>query len=202
MRKALALLPLCLILTACDKVSSALGTGSPSQAPAATVSYDFEVNTTSPDQALKTWWRYLDAKSAMGLARCEAYAKEHADDFNVAKVAMGEVEQSLNSRKSICAKSIYDREILEVRQETDTRAVALVNITNATPSSASRTLEDEKRRNRGERFRYLLENTGDGWKVSQVYQYDDAGRYTGGSDWTKQYTPYVETYQTYVFGNQ
>ncbi|MBH3409857.1 hypothetical protein [Pseudomonas putida] len=202
MRKALALLPLCFVLTACDKVSSTFSTGAPSKAPAATVSYDFEVNTTSPDQALKTWWRYLDTKSAISLARCEAYARDHADDFNVAKVAMGEIEQSLNSRKSICARSIYEREILEVKQETGTRAVALVKITNATPSSASRTLEDEKRRNRGERFKYLIENTGEGWKVSQVYQYDDTSRYTGGSDWPKQYTPYIETYQTYVFGNQ
>lgn len=202
MRKALALLPLCLMLTACDKVSSAFGTGSPSKAPAATIGYDFEINNTSPDQALKTWWRYLDTESAIGLARCEAYTREHAGDFDVAKVATGEVEQSVKSRNSVCSTSVYDREILEVKQETETRAVALVKIINATPSSASRTLEDEKRRNRGERFKYLLENTADGWKVSQVYQYDDASRYTGGSDWPKQYTPYVETYQTYVFGNQ
>lgn len=202
MRKALALLPLCFVLTACDKVSSAFGTGSPSQAPAATVSYDFEINTTSPDQALKTWWRYLDTKSAIGLARCEAYAKEHAGDFDVAKVATGDVEQSVNSRKTVCAGSVYEREIVEVRQETDTRAIALAKIVNATPSSASRTLEDDKRRNRGERFKYLLEKTPEGWKVSQVYLYDNASRLTGGDDWTKQYTPYVETFQTYVFGNQ
>lgn len=89
MRTALALLPLCVILTACEKVSSAFSAGSPSQAPAATVSYDFEINTTSPDQALKTWWRYLDNKEAMEHARCQSFAQKDAEGFEVSSVSTG-----------------------------------------------------------------------------------------------------------------
>ncbi|WP_434772575.1 hypothetical protein [Pseudomonas entomophila] len=104
MRKALALLPLCLSLAACDKASSVFGTGSQPQAPAATVGYDFEINTTSPDQALKTWWRYLDTKEAMEYARCQSFAQKDAEGFDISSVSTGSVEQSVNSTKMICCE--------------------------------------------------------------------------------------------------
>lgn len=214
MRKAIALLPLCLILAACDKVSAIFGTSASTQAPAAsssaesapktaeTVGYNFEINNQSPDQALKTWWRYLDAEAEIYYARCKAQVEEHADGFDVASVATGEAEQSIKSRMKNCFYAIYNREINEVKQETETRAIAFVKVTNATPSTASRTLDDEKRRNKGEQLKYLIEKTPAGWKVAQVYIYSDTNRLIGRDDWTKQYTPYVETFQIYVLGNQ
>lgn len=202
MRKALALLPLCVSLTACDKVSSVFGTGSPSQASAATVSYDFEINTTSPDQALKTWWRYLDTKEAMEYARCHSFAQKDAEGFDVSSVSTGSVEQSVNSTKMLCWRSLYEREILEVKQETDTRAIAFVKVTNAVPTSVTPTPEQEKARKVGERFKYLIEKTPGGWRVSQVYLYDISSTVTGGYEWQKQYTPYTETFQSYVSGRQ
>lgn len=211
MRKAIAVLPFCLILTACDKVTAIFGTSASPQAPAstvasapkaATVGYNFEINNQSPDQALKTWWRYLDTEAEIDYARCESYVEEHADDFDVANVATGEVEQSIKSRMKNCFRAVYNREINEVKQETETRAIAFVKVTNATPSNASRTLDDEKRRNKGEQFKYLIEKTPSGWKVAQVYQYSDTNRLIGRDDWQKQFTPYVESFQIYVFGNQ
>jgi hypothetical protein len=164
--------------------------------------YKFEINTQSPDQALKTWWRYLDARSAINLSRCQDFIKEHANDFDVGNVATSEVEQALKSRMPICLNTVFNREINEVKQETETRAIAFVKVTNATPTTASHTIDDEKRRNKGEQFKYLLEKTPSGWKVSQVYQYSDTNKLIGRDDWAKQYTPYVETYQTYVFADQ
>ena len=202
MRKALALLPLCFVLTACDKVSSAFGTGAPSKAPAAAVSYDFEVNTTSPDQALKTWWRYLDTKEAVELARCQSFAQKDADEFHLDSVSTGAVKQSVNSSRTECWRSVYDREILEVKQETETRAIALAMITNATPSSAEGTSDQQVARKMGTHFKYLIEKTDGGWKVAQVYRHDESNVLSGDDEWEKQYTPYVETLQSYVSGRQ
>lgn len=202
MRKALSILPLCLILTACDKVSSAFGTGSPSQAPAATVSYDFEINTTSPDQALKTWWRYLDTKDAVELARCQSFAQKDADGFDLASVSTDAVAQSVNSSRTLCWRSVYDREILQVKQETDTRAIAFAKIINATPSSAEGTSDQQLARKMGAHFKYLIEKTDGGWKVAQVYRHDESNALSGDDEWEKQYTPYVETLQSYVSGHQ
>lgn len=202
MRKALALLPLCLSLAACDKVSSVLGTSSQPQAPAPTVSYDFEINTTSPDQALKTWWRYLDTKEAMEYARCQSFAQKDAEGFDISSVSTGSVEQLVNSTKMICWRSLYEREILEVKQETDTRAIAFVKVTNAIPTTVSPTPEEERARKVGERFKYLIEKTPGGWRVSQVYQYEIGSTATGQYEWQKQYTPYAETFQWYVSGRQ
>lgn len=214
MRRTILVLPLCLILTACDKVSSLVGTAAPTAKPASNNSagsapivaikdgYKFEINTQSPDQALKTWWRYLDARDALNFSRCQAFIKEHANDFDVGSVATSEVEQSLKSHMLICSQTVYNREINEVKQETETRAIAFVKVTNSTPTTASHTIDDEKRRNKGEQFKYLLEKTPSGWKVSQVYHYSDTNKLLGRDDWEKQYTPYVETFQTYVFVNQ
>jgi hypothetical protein len=198
MRKALAILPLCLSLAACDKASSVFGTGSQPQAPAATVGYDFEINTTSPDQALKTWWRYLDTKEAMEYARCQSFVRKDVDEFDVAGVSTGAVEQSVNSSRAVCWRSLYDREILQVKQETDTRAIAFAKITNATPSSSTGTSDQQRARKMGAHFKYLIEKTEGGWKIAQVYRHDESNVLSGDDEWEKQYTPYVETLQSYV----
>ncbi|MDN3224172.1 hypothetical protein [Pseudomonas nunensis] len=214
MKRALLLLPLFLSLTGCEKIADVLGvnkantipssSAAPVQAAALndTYAYKFEINTQSPDQALKTWWRYLDARASANFSRCQFYIKQHANDFDVSTVSTGDVEEALKSRVQGCAITVYSREITEVKQETETRAIASVKIINSTPSSASHTVEDEKRRSKGEQYKYLIEKSSSGWKVSQVYKYGDSNKLIGKDDWAKEYTPSVESYQVYVFGDQ
>jgi hypothetical protein len=213
MRRTLLLLPLFLSLSGCDKISAVFGENNapnkdsagaaPMKAPVESDDYEykFEINTQSPDQALKTWWRYLDAKADMEVTRCTANLAKVVN-FDVSRITTGEMEQALNSRTLKCLGSVYSREITEVKQETETRAIVFVKITNVTPSTASHTSEQEKRRSQGEQYKYLIEKTSSGWKVSQAYLYSSTNKLVGREDWEKSYAPYVESYPTYVFGRQ
>lgn len=214
MRRAFLLLPLFLSLSGCEKIANAPGanpgntTSSPATptvqapVPAEKFVYKFEINTGSPEQALNTWWRYLGAMAAVADANCEKIIKERSDEFDVSRVATGEVVQSFKSRGRLCTKTVYKREIIEIRQETETRAIATVKVTNVTPSSVSHTEEDEEARNKGVQLRYLVEKTLNDWKVSQVYQYGVSNTLIGKDEWAAQYGPYPESYPIYVLDDQ
>lgn len=78
------------------------------------------------------------------------------------------------------------REILEVKQETETRAVVLVRIRNVAPvpENAVWTDYDRQARRDGDLYRYILERASNGWRVSQIKakrSYDDT--------WSDQYRP-------------
>jgi hypothetical protein len=214
MSRALLLLPLFLSLSGCDKISVVFGEknapnkdysgAAPMKAPVESDGYEykFEINTQSPDQALKTWWRYLDAKAEMAVSRCTANLGKEEVKFDVSRITTGELEQTLNSRPLKCISSVFSREITEVKQETETRAIVFVKINNVTPSTVSHTSEQEKRRSEGEQYKYIIEKTSSGWKVSQAYLYSSTNKLLGKEDWGKSYSPYVESYPVYVFESQ
>jgi len=62
-------------------------------------------------------------------------------------------------------------EIKEVKEETPTRAIALVNIRNITPIPTGASMDDftKKHRAEGENYEYQLTRDKTGWKIAQVY---------------------------------
>ena len=101
-----------------------------------------------------------------------------------------------------CSSDIFEREIREIKLETETRAIAFVKIRNVTPSTAAHTESQEESRLRGEEYKYLIERSKEGWKISQVYKYSETNKYINKELWGKEYTPYIESYPSYVFGGQ
>ncbi|WP_163913830.1 hypothetical protein [Pseudomonas frederiksbergensis] len=214
MRRVFLLLPLFLSLSGCEKIANAPGANqgnatssattpsAPAPAPTEKFVYKFEINTGSPEQALETWWRYLGAMAAVADANCKTIIKERTDEFDVSRVATGEVVQSFKSRGRLCKKTVYKREIIEVKQETEVRAIATVKVTNVTPSSVSHTEDDEEIRNTGETLRYLVEKTANDWKVSQVYKYRASNTLIDKDEWAAEYNPYVESYPIYILDDQ
>ena len=200
-------------LTGCDKITqilSALNTSTESitssvkpdkEEPKTT--NNIEINIESPDLALKTWWRYLDQQEDLSVLDCKK-SKEAAKvgKFDVSKISTGELEAALKSRVNNCNKETFEREIRKVKLETETRAIALVTIRNSTPSTAAYTEKEEEERLKGEEYKYLIERSKEGWKIAQVYHYSETNKYLNKELWGKEYTPYVESYPTYVFGNQ
>jgi hypothetical protein len=80
----------------------------------------------------------------------------------------------------------YAREILKVQNESETRAIVFAVIKNTTPpsSGAQPTEFDKRLREDGIRFRYVVEKTDKGWKVSQVFRYFEMGE---TKQWNKIY---------------
>ena len=184
MRNLFFMLAAALLLTGCDKLQSLTG----DQAP--TGQLVFEVNVSSPDNAVKTWWRYLDAvaKSTHEFCLFESGRGNKKDMLRT--IATGEIE-SIRSGFGRCEEDVYGREILEVKQESDTRATLLAKITNETPTNLVPTAEEAELRKQGKTFKYLLEKDESGWKVAQVYQANP--RYVI----LKQGDPWISIYKTY-----
>lgn len=200
-------------LTGCDKIAQILSAQNtktasdtksvkPDKEEPKTIN-NIEINIESPDLALKTWWRYLDRQKELSLLDCKKNNEAaEVGKFDVSKISSGELEASLKSRVNHCDKETYEREIREVKLETETRAIAFVTIKNSTPSTAAHTEKEEQRRLKGEEYKYLIERSKEGWKIVQVYKYSETNKYLNKELWGKEYTPYTERYPTYVFGNQ
>lgn len=192
-----AVLASCLGLSGCDQVAKVAEAAKPLP------KLEYEVNLSSPDNALKSWWRFLDARDKLVQKDCIEYDKIAAEVMTFGKVSTGEVAQALSSRLGNCELTVYNREIKEIKQETDTRAIAFVKITNATPSTVDPTPEQKKRRIEGEEYKYLIEKEGAEWKVSQVYEYESSYKYLDlESPWNKAYKEYQPSYPVYVFSQQ
>ena len=146
---------------------------------------DFQFNTESPDQAVKTWWRYLDFVQAKNFESCQNDVETTPQHMpEVDKIAQNAV-LNMYARKNDCMFETMSREIQEVKMETSTRSVLLALIKNTTPvpNGAVPDKYDTKWRDEGFKFKYLLEKNSDSWKVSQVYRYDEYSKEV----WVKEY---------------
>jgi hypothetical protein len=83
----------------------------------------------------------------------------------------------------------FERDIQEVKTESETRAIVFAKITNVTPLAAGAELDsyDKKWRSEGFRYKYLVEKTSAGWKISQVYRYDESNKYVNKDPWEGLY---------------
>lgn len=187
-----------LAIAGCDQISSVIGKSSNKVEPELPrVEIDFEANLTSPDNALKSWWRYIDAKIEANNNRCKTVYQKMIIKDGYSKVATGEVQEALASNKVKCNKTTYAREILEVKVETETRAVALAKITNSTPTTVTPSAGEEKRRAEGEKYKYVIEKVGTDWRIAQVYEYTSYKE-----EWTPQYKVREDYYPVYITEHQ
>lgn len=153
-----------------------------------------EINLSSPDLAVKSWWRIMDMRMQFELETCNFYkAKRDEVHQQLMKIAQESAYRDLEKWiNTPCVLERFSREIQEVKMETETRAVVFVKIANATPipEGAVPDADDKKRRAEGERFKYLLEKSADGWKISQVYRYYEfAKKYLNKDPWEAVYEP-------------
>lgn len=145
----------------------------------------------SPDQAVKTWWRFYDINHAHNVESC---LSRHRNNLSgplkyVAQIAQGDVLRTLIPVTSLCRVSTYARDIQEVKTESETRAVVFANIKDVSPvpDGAEPDENDKKYRANGFRYKYVLEKTSAGWKISQVFQYRESMR---NDPWLPVYEPF------------
>lgn len=153
-----------------------------------------EIDTSSPDNALKSWWRVLDYREQVTSAECAKRNIQKKPDYfalfeRVAQDAP--LKQYTSVEIAYCAPETFEREIQEVKNESETRSIIFAQIRNTSPipAGADPTPDDRKSRADGYRYKYLLEKTADGWKVSGVYRFNEINqRYKMGDAWEKIYT--------------
>jgi hypothetical protein len=153
-----------------------------------------QLDLSTPDRALKSYWAQKDWLKALGRLEQEPISKRliARQKENMPKVTTGEVADSFASETYFFMFDDYRREILSVKQETDSRAVALVKITNITPipKGVEATTKEIEEREKGEDFHYTLEREGKEWRVAQVVRLD---KFTGRQNLYRKEKPTVPT---------
>lgn len=163
------------------------------------------VETNSPDQTIKSWWKIRDLANEEKAKECErnsARLREHIATKYTASVFTGPALVSVQ-RPAQCEVDMYSRDIVEVKVESETRAVVLATIKATTPIPAGATPAEHELKNRAEgyRYKYVLEKVGSVWKIAQIYTLQT---YRTDSDpWDPLFSDSPKPYiSSYVFGLQ
>lgn len=127
----------------------------------------------SPDAAVKSWWRVKDAGAVLEMEVCKANISQAAPYFE--KLARLSTEDVHSDRTCMDAPTKFDRQILKVDVQSDTRAVVTAQIRNVTPPEEGAVLDadDKEAKAEGSPFQYLVErkDKSSDWKIAQVSRY-------------------------------
>ncbi|MFZ6721719.1 hypothetical protein [Undibacterium sp. Ji49W] len=188
MKKISILLLTALALSACDQKSNvpagpstatatAPATAAPaSSAPAPAPTKAAEVETvqldmSTPDRALKSYWQVRDQIRTKDTLLQNARLQESIDQQkqlpDVATSAL-----TANWKSKLWTPETFTRDIMEVKLESESRAIIIVNMKNSTPIPAGAEIEkiEENYRRNGENYRYVLEKDQQGWKVAEIWE--------------------------------
>jgi hypothetical protein len=152
-------------LIACSKTEPP-----PSQRKIAAANVTLDLAT--PDKALKSYWAVRDSVRAK---QVELFAQSK-EDFQSAEAQMSAVADGALA-KSFSFDTIpietFSRDLIDVKIESESRAVIVVVIKNSTPIPAGAEMSKfaEEFRRDGERYRYILEMSKAGWRVSEIWEW-------------------------------
>lgn len=149
------------------------------------------VDLSSPDRTLKTLFALQDLVEANRYNEAIKTQSEKEDDTSNKTVFLrsanqlfdGLAKQAFDRRfasRNVYPLEVFEREILKITNETETRSVATVNIKNVTPLSAGAVPSeyDKKRRTQGKDYQYVLTKTSQGWKIEDIKEWDyEVGTY-------------------------
>ena len=152
-------------LTACSKTE-------PPPSERKTTSIKVNLDLATPDKALKSYWAVRDSVRAK---QFELFAQSK-EDFQSAEAQMSAVSDGALAKSLSFDKNPIDtfsRDLIDVKVESESRAVIVVMIKNSTPIPAGAEVSkfDEERRRDGERYRYILEKNQAGWRVSEIWEW-------------------------------
>ncbi|MDD2761926.1 MAG: hypothetical protein PHH11_16735 [Methylomonas sp.] len=158
---------------------------------------ELKIETKSPDTAVKSWWSMIDYEGKLKVDECvkykDSYQKSEEQVYkSIQQITNGALLAYKTPKPLECKTEKFNREITEVKPETETRAVVYATIKNVTPvpEGAQPTADNVKKRKDGYKFKYVLEKDSGGWKVVQVYRYEEINRILGKDDlWDAKYQP-------------
>lgn len=139
------------------------------------------IDASTPDQAVRSLWALQDAAEK---ARCVARAalEKHGDptvrrywlleqDPRTLGLFRGNALRWQQPRP--CITQVFDREINDIKVETDTRAIVRATVKNVTPVPVGADEPAEfmkKQREDGQKYRYVFTKVEGRWLVEDVYE--------------------------------
>ena len=131
------------------------------------------IDLSTPDRALKSYWARKDWYKGLirdAVQKFENTLKLPRPPDVYGPITSGDALAYWGEVK-LDEETNVQRDIDTVKQETDSRAVALVRIKNITPipEGAQPSARQFKEREAGIMFRYVLEREGNSWKVAEVW---------------------------------
>ncbi len=124
------------------------------------------VDVSTPDRALKSYWAAQDFRRAQ-------QAKLETKQLGLLnKVATDDVYRFHHRHTMAMPEGEkISGEIIEVKNDSDTRSVIVAKLRNVTPppKDVQLTNSQQQIRDRGELFRYVMVREPDGWKVGEVW---------------------------------
>jgi hypothetical protein len=130
------------------------------------------LDLATPDKAIKSYWAVRDSIRAK---QVELFAQNkesfHSAEAQISAVADGSLAETFSF--DITPVETFSRDLIDVKVESDSRAVIVVVIKNSTPIPVGAEMSkfDEQRRRDGERYRYILEKNQSGWRVSEIWEW-------------------------------
>jgi hypothetical protein len=191
---------LLLFLTSCQPVPGGKSVTVAASAVQVAMPPRLALDISTPDRALKSYWM---AKDSLRLAEFK-FGKEEGKKYEELKVQLGYDPREVMTGETLAfVQGVasapptpmyeYSRDIVDIKQDTESRATAIARIKNSTPIPAGGVASesDQKRRENGEKFKYVLEKDSKGWTVAQVYKDDEYhAKYGGGKGdpWKKVFS--------------
>lgn len=158
------------------------------------------VDLKSPDNAVKSMWAVLEENLRLNKKMCENIrdlsSKLLEEELqNVKQISNGAMLEYYKKNAHQCNSSTFSKEILEVKIESETRAIVLARIKNITPIPEGYKLDGDELKSRdiGEKYKYLLEKDSQGWKVIQTFTLSEYAEKSGIDTWYTNYENKIES---------
>lgn len=181
-------------IAACDRGNSASVTQQALTKPPNFATPDL----STPDRAVRSWWAVKDTADAYAyrtyIANSDVIPGSREQRAAVASITIGAANTNVIAPERPTRES-YSREILKVKQESESRAVVTARVRNVTPIPPGAVASEYQAtaRAEGEVYRYVVEKDATGWKISQIFTKSYSG------EWRPQFgssTPSVSTWVT------
>jgi hypothetical protein len=184
LRNILAIIPSLFLAVACGANNSQQvkpnlkSTEVPAQVPT-----HVELDLTTPDRALKSYWKIQDKIRAEHFlnytAQLPTFHRIQASAEKVmTRTAFDDVKEKSGRLES------FNRNIIDVKVESESRAVIITSIKNSTPVPVGAELSkfEEQSRSEGDKYKYVLEKHPPGWQVAEIW---DFKTYSTPPSWSK-----------------
>ncbi|MCG3185941.1 MAG: hypothetical protein IOMNBAOH_00483 [Rhodocyclaceae bacterium] len=154
-----------------------------SSSASAQISTPVDIDITTPDRALKSYWKVQDQIRAEHFAHYNAQLPTfHRTQASAEKVMTGTAFNDVKVKPGTLES--FTRDIIDVKVESESRAVIIASIKNSTPIPAGAELSkyQEQSRNEGDKYKYVLEKSQPGWQIAEIW---DFKTYTSPPGWSK-----------------
>lgn len=137
------------------------------------------LDLSTPDQALKSYWRSIDAIRLKVVTNRQSSAQRQYDAMLKRVTLPGLIEDTPEEGKP----ETFLRDIENVDIQSDSRAVVIARIRNSTPIPPGAEVTDYDRgaREKGDRYKYVFGKAGEEWRLAELWEWDDIST----NDWRK-----------------